>query len=64
MIDMQTLRRSAFETVALPIQEEKKESRSGLSALDELKLNVSQLTEMHARLRFVMREVTDLVRRV
>jgi hypothetical protein len=64
IIEMPVLRRSAFDSSALSVQEEKRESRPTLSALDELKLNVSQLTEMHAKLRFVMREVSDLVRRV
>ncbi len=63
-LDRQSVRRTSFEEVALPIQEENKESHQHFSALDELKANVSHLTEMHARLRFVMREVSGLVRKV
>lgn len=63
-IEIANLRRSAFETVRVPAQDEVRESLNSVSALDELKSNVQALTQMHARFRFVMREVSDLIRRV
>lgn len=58
-------RRVAFENLASATQDEVWVYQAApSSALEELANNVAQLTELHARLRFVMKEVSDLVRRV